>query len=74
MAVLILAKAGQEINNCVGATVGLPPTGPGPAPKYTVEYPDCVVSTARTTQIENTFNTRFDCRFKFVPIFIGGSA
>ena len=74
MAVMNLAKPGQDINNCVRATVGLPPTGPGPAPTYIVQYPECVVSAARTTDIENTFNTRFDGRFKFVPILLGGSA
>jgi hypothetical protein len=73
MAVISLAKAG-EINNCVRATVGLPPTGPGVAPTYTTQYPECVVSPARTAEIQNTFDTRFDDRFKFVPIFVGGSA
>lgn len=73
MAVINLAKAG-EINNCIRATVSLPPTGPSVAPVYTTQYPECVVSSARTADIQNTFDTRFDYRFKFVPIMVGGSA
>ena len=61
MAVLELARAGLFIDNNL-TVLGLPPTGPAPAPNHKLPFGYTKPSAANTTNIINLFNTRYENR------------
>lgn len=69
MAVIHLANPSKNIRNCSVAVVGNSPTGQTTT-DFTTLQTICNDSVANTTSVTNTFDTRYDGRFKTQTIIL----